>query len=267
MMEENEMQLKIGVMDSGVGGLTVVNELQKIIPDATILYYGDSGNCPYGNRSQKDIIELSKKIIDFLLSQEVDFICIACNTISTVIEKLQKDCPIKLIGIIQPVSNYIATVLNPKEIGLVATVDTVQSQEYSIKIHEKNKHITVIGQGSPTLAALIESGEFTTKKIDAEIQKEMQLILQKNAIYFVILGCTHYPIVEDHFKKLYPKITFINPAHYQALVANKVALDKPIKQNTGTDSSIYTSGDTSIFSSIVEKIGIKTQQPVKKLVL
>lgn len=261
------MVVKIGVMDSGVGGLTVVEKLSCTIPDAQIIYYGDSGNCPYGNRSRTEIIQLAQKVIQFLQEKEVTFICIACNTISTVIKELEKSCSIPLLSIVEPVAHYLATSLKPESIGVIATMDTIQSKVYSQMIHAENSEVHVVGQGSATLADLIERGEFNGDMINHEIEEEMTKLLAQTALKEVVLGCTHYPIVLDHFEKCFPQITFINPAIYQAEAAKRQIhiIDSPKKNQL--KPIIYTSGDVTTFEKIVTKLNISIQDQVKKQVM
>lgn len=254
-------------MDSGVGGLTVVEKLSYAIPDAQIIYYGDSGNCPYGNRSRTEIIQLAQKVIHFLQEKEVAFICIACNTISTVIKELEKSCSIPLLSIVEPVAHYLATSLKPESIGVIATMDTIQSNVYPQMIHAENSEVHVVGQGSATLADLIERGEFNGDMINHEIEEEMTKLLAQIAMKEVVLGCTHYPIVLDHFEQCFPQITFINPAIYQVEAVKRQIhiVDSPKKNQL--KPIIYTSGNVTTFEKIATKLNISIQDQVKKQVL
>ena len=261
------MELKIGVMDSGVGGLTVVEQLQKQIPEATILYYGNSANCPYGNRSKAQIVELAGKVLRILEKQGVSFVCIACNTISTVIDELQQMVTFPLICIIQPVAHYIATELKPSKVGVIATVATIHSGIYQHLIQSQNLAIEVVGQGSPNLANWIEQGMFDAPEIDEEIKKEMQKILSHTGLRTVILGCTHYPIIEDHFQKLYPGVTFINPAYSMVREVIQKYLKDPVNIPTPKEVQLYTSGDPATFEMIADKIGLQTTEKTKQQLL
>lgn len=250
----------IGVMDSGVGGLTVVKELQKLLPNENFVFYGDSANCPYGNREQIVLEGFTKGILNFLKSHQCKIVAIACNTMSALVQQVQDDFDFEIIGIIEPAAVYIAKI-KPRSIGVVATEFTVKTQKYNQLIHAHAPAINVFGQGSKTLAALIENGSFNYTEIDAEIKHTMDALLAKDPnLTSVVLGCTHYPIVLDRFELLYPNIHFINPAQNQA-EAIKEALEKadlinPSKTKGRFD--IFTSGDTKIFELLVKKLDLST---------
>lgn len=259
----------IGVMDSGVGGLTVVKELQKLLPQENIIYYGDTANCPYGNRSQDEIVKFAGGIIDFLQTNHVKLVAIACNTMSTVISQLQNHFEIEIIGIVKPAATYIAK-LKPKKVGVVATVFTVETKEYDHLIDAFEPSISVTGQGSPHLAALIESGEFNYTKIDQEIKTEVDKLLAKSPeTTSIVLGCTHYPIVEDRFQALYPNIKFINPAHEQAIFVKEYLSHHDLLNDSNELStfSIYTSGDPQKYEIIVNKLQLTTPKEIVHKVL
>lgn len=250
----------IGVMDSGVGGLTVVKELQKLLPNENIVFYGDSFNCPYGNREQNVIEGFTKGIVNFLKSKNCKIVAIACNTMSALVEQIKDDFNFEIIGIIEPAACYIAKI-KPHSVGIVATEFTVKTQKYNELIHKYDQTIKVLGKGSPTLAALIENGAFNYTEIDAEITNKMDAILAEDpTLDTVILGCTHYPIVLNRFELLYPHIKFINPAKNQAeAVKASLETDKllNVSEKQGT-FEIYTSGDVKNFEVMIKKIGLFT---------
>lgn len=266
-IEREELSMKIGVMDSGVGGLTVIKELQKMLPNEEFIYYGDSANCPYGNKTKEEVIQLAERIIQFLNSKQVDIICIACNTISTVINELRANRDLPLLSIIYPVARFVALESALTQVGVIATVDTIDSKAYPIEINELNPNIAVFGQGSPRLAALIEQGNFTNEKISIEVKNEVDHLQQQELVQDVILGCTHYPIVENVFHSLYPSLHFINPAYYQALTVQKMALKQKLATAPKQITEFYTSGDTTTFTSILTHLGILTNGHVYQLSL
>lgn len=260
-----ENRKKIGVLDSGVGGLTVLKELEKLMPNEDIVYFGDNKNCPYGNRTADDIVGLTRNIIEFMEKQEVKIIAVACNTISSLIDRYGNDYSFPIFGIIEPASQYVVD-KGIKEIGIAATEFTINSGCYNKYINEKNPDIDVYGQGSRDLAMLVDCGEFDMKAIEKDISFHMKNLLGRCDVKDIILGCTHYPIVQDVFEKYCPGVNFINPAYQQAkkikayLEDNNLINDKPHHSY-----DIYTSGPTETYEKLLKTLDIKTPFNIKTI--
>ena len=195
--------MNIGVIDSGIGGLTVVKELTKL--NVNIIYYGDNLNVPYGNKTEEEIYYLSKKMIDYLINKNVNLIIVACNTISSIINKYFTNYKVPIISIIDPVINYIKT-NNINNTGLLATKFTINSNIYQKMLKEK----LVYSEISPNLATLIDNN-YNDKDIDILIKKHLDNLTKHN-IDYLILGCTHYYLVFDKFLKNNNKLKYINPS-------------------------------------------------------
>lgn len=253
----------IGVMDSGIGGLTVVRELQRILPGEDIIYFGDSANCPYGNKTSEQITQLSKAMLGFLGENGVKVTAIACNTISTLVESLTPHFNYKIIGIVSPAADYIAHA-GIKSVGLIATEFTVSTKNYDKLIHQHDKSIEVVAKGSPLLAALVDRGDFNEQDINAEITTQIDHILARKPVEHVILGCTHYPIVEDNFKHCYPNITFINPALEQAnAVRDYLTAQNALSEKPRGSFTICTSGDPQVYVDVAKRLGLFTPTALK----
>lgn len=261
----NPSRNSIGVLDSGIGGLTVAKELQRLLPNEDIIYFGDSANCPYGNKPVNQITELSKNMLSFLADQNIKVVAIACNTISTLVDCLIACFEFKIVGIISPAADFIAKSKLSK-VGLIATEFTVSTHCYDKLIHAHDPSIEIISKGSPLLAALVDRGDFNQDDINAEITKQINYILAKSEVDTVILGCTHYPIVENNFKNCYPNITFINPAKEQANAVKQYLTDQDLLNNEPNGSfSVYTSGDPAVYINVVKRLGM-TEPTVAKTV-
>ena len=216
----------IGVMDSGIGGLTVVRELQRILPGEDIIYFGDSANCPYGNKSSDRIFELSCNMLRFLGENGAKCTAIACNTISTMVERLRPCFDYKIVGIVECAADYVVREGLDK-VGLIATEFTVASGNYDALIHKGNPDCRVVGKGSPLLAALVDRGDFNRHDINLEITTQVDNILAREKVENLILGCTHYPMLAAAIRKVVgPEVHIVDSAATTAEVVKRRLADK-----------------------------------------
>ena len=244
----------IGILDSGVGGLTVVREVLRLLPGEDIVYYADSANCPYGNKSKAELVSLAGHVMDFLCAHGAKIIAPACNTTSSIIEEFDVEVP--LVGIIEPAARKIAD-MHPAAVGVFATEFTIASGCYPRMIAATAPDINVVCKGSPVLAALIECGAFDYSAIDAEIEKQVSDIVSRAPVHDLVLGCTHYPIVLDRFRHCFPQMHFIDPAHEQALAIQKrLVEDDALSDGESGHLTIYTTGDAEVCRVICEALGI-----------
>lgn len=212
----------IGIFDSGIGGLTVAQALVEKLPNENIIYFGDTAHLPYGDKSIAAIQSYAVKIAHMLLQQECKLILIACNTASAVAVDLVKEyCGIKaeVMDVIDPVIHHLKKSYTKKNIGLIATKATVNSNVYKKKVDALNIGINLKSQATPILASLIEEGFHSKKVIDLVLAEYLS---QKNLhdIEALILACTHYPVVKKNIHAFYEnKIDIIDPSE---IVANAV---------------------------------------------
>ena len=165
---------KIGVFDSGVGGLTVFSEIIKQLPSEDIIYIGDTKRFPFGNKSKESIISISKQIVNYLILQDVKLIVIACGTAtSQALEELRKIYKIPIIGIIEPtIENCIKE--DTKRVGIIATKGTIRSGEWEKQIKQKNNNIETISIETPLLASMAEEGWTQNQVAKAAIKEYMK---------------------------------------------------------------------------------------------
>lgn len=179
--------MRIGVIDSGIGGLTVLKELIKKYPNNQYIYYGDTLNNPYGNKNKYQLFKLSKKMIDYLVSKDVEAIVIACGTLSAnIYHELQGVYKIKLYSIIEPVLKYID--IHQEKIGIIATEMTIKSGLFD-NVNFK--------MACPMFVPLIENRE------DKQLDKYIDKYLKNCHVDTLIMGCTHYPIIESRLNKYF----------------------------------------------------------------
>lgn len=255
----------IGVIDSGVGGLTVAKELRETLPEENIIYFGDNKNVPYGNKSEEEIYTLTKNMIDTLIKKDVKLIAVACNTISTIVEKYFADYSVPIISIITPVVDYVIRD-NIKEVGVLATTFTINSGLYEKLLKEKDKDILVISEGSPKLAATIDCGDYTEAEIQGLVDLHIGGILEKRDLKHIVLGCTHFPIIIDEFKKRNPDINFINPAKEQVAYMDKLMRENKIKgDNEKSSFNVYTTGKRQVYDNMIACLNIKSPDNIVEL--
>lgn len=249
---------KIGIIDSGVGGLTVVQKLRDKYPNEDILYLGDNINVPYGNKSKEELYSLSKSVIDYILENQVKLIGVACNTISAIVEEYFKDYPVPIVSIIDPVSKYVGH-SGIEEVGLLGTVFTINSNTYNNKIGEINKEIRITPEGCPTLAKVIDEDEYSKIEIENIVDMHLENIQMKNKrVKDIILGCTHYPIISEIFKERGSDINFIDPADEQVKYIGKLLGEKDIlnDQTRRGRLDILTTGEVEVYEKITKKLNI-----------
>ncbi len=250
----------IGITDSGVGGLTVAREVQRLLPGEDILYFGDSANCPYGNKTREQLLGFAGKMLSFLAARGIKLDALACNTTSSMIEDLTDCSGVPLLGIIEPAAR-LAAAENLQYVGLISTEFTAASKSYDRMIERFSPNTRVISKGSPSLAALVECGAFDYDAIDAEIRREVSDILSRGPVKDIILACTHYPIVLDRFEACFPDIRFIDPSREQALaVRKKLAAQNLLSGRSHGSLTICTSGEPSVYRTMCTRLGIETKE-------
>jgi len=221
-MELNKALLQknapIGVFDSGVGGLTVVREIMRQIPNEKIIYFGDTARVPYGSKSQETVTRFSEQIVRFLRTFDVKTIVVACNTASAyALDALEKELDIPIIGVVKPGAKTAAEVTKNGKIGVIATEATIGSGMYSQYIQELNRDVTIYGKACPLFVPLVEEGLLQDPVTD-EIARRYLTELIDIDIDTLILGCTHYPLIRSTLGRIMgDKVTLVNPAYETAL--------------------------------------------------
>lgn len=208
----------IGVFDSGVGGLTVVREIMRQLPNEKIVYFGDTARVPYGSKSKNTILKYSRQIIRFLQTKEVKAIVIACNTASAfALDELSAELDVPIIGVIKPGAKTAINNTVTKRIGVIGTEGTIHSRIYTKVILEYDPSAVVISKPCPLFCPLVEEGWLHDTVTDEVARRYLSEFDDKN-IDTLILGCTHYPLLRSTIKKIMGnKVNLINPAYETAL--------------------------------------------------
>lgn len=211
-MKKNLTPGSIGVFDSGYGGLTILSEIQKLLPQYDYIYLGDNSRAPYGTRSFDVVYEFTKQAVSALFNQGCNLVILACNTASAKALRTiqQNDLPHmnpnkRVLGIIRPTAEIIGRISKTRHIGIVGTPGTIQSESYSIEINKLYPDIKVNSHACPMWVPIVENNEFNSPGADYFIQKDLDSILSKDkAIDTLILGCTHYPLLIDKIRQYSP---------------------------------------------------------------
>ena len=249
----------IGVMDAGLGGLGVVKQLQALLPREDIIYYGEGVNQPYGNRSEADILHLTRQILRFLQSQGVKAVAVACNTISTLIDRYAPDFDFMIFSIVQAGAGDVVS-LGLSEVGVLSTVFTAQTGAYARLIRAAAPGTEVWAQGCPWLARIIEDGELSGPRLEAELHATLgKLAAAHPQLDSLVLGCTHYPLIAPVIRRMYPQFErLIDPAASQArMVAEYLRGENALNAaGTGRLRVCATSG-VDVYRRMAGLIGLK----------
>ncbi len=185
----------IGVIDSGVGGLTVAREIIRQLPKEKIIYLGDTARCPYGPRPREEVRRFTWEITNYLLAHDIKLLVIACNTAtSVVLEEMQAELGIPVVGVIHPGARTALKVTKNHQVGVIGTIGTIESKAYEHALKSINNRVKVKGLACPPFVPLVENGEHEGEKA-YEIVADTLAPLKNTSIDTLILGCTHYPIL------------------------------------------------------------------------
>ena len=224
----------IGVFDSGIGGMTVVRALTHYLPHENIIYFGDTARVPYGPKSPQVVREYALQDTDVLLQHDVKLIVIACNTVSAVaLDVVQKRAKVPVVGVILPGAEAAARATKNKRVGVIGTVGTIFSNAYTNAIRQIDSDIKVFGQPCPLFVPLAEEGWIDHKATEL-IAKEYLFPLTLEKIDTLVLGCTHYPILQNVIGKvLHQSVTLIDSGEATAFVVKNMLIDLKLN-NTST---------------------------------
>jgi len=234
----------VGFLDSGLGGLSVVKEVKKLLPRENIEYFADNQRQPYGEKNQSELIKFTFQIISFLLKKKIKICVIACNTATAAsLKKAREYFSIPIIGVIQPaVQDAIKKTLN-KKIGIIATEFTTKNEAYPKEIKKVAPEIKVFSNFCPKFVSIVEAGKFTAPET-YEIAREYLKPLKEAQIDTLILGCTHYSFLKKVISEIMgSEIILIDPAVSTSLILKKILSQKGISgEEEKGEENYYTTG-------------------------
>jgi glutamate racemase len=192
----------IGIFDSGVGGLTVVSQIKKILPREDIVYFGDTARVPYGTKSKETITRFSVENVEFLMTHNVKLIVVACNTASSLsLDFLKKCFKVPIIGVIEPGAKFAGFSTRSRRIGVIGTQATISSGAYEKAIRRAHRSAKVFTESCPLFVPIVEEG-WVDQKVARDIADIYLAPLKKAGIDTLIMGCTHYPMLKSVIKKV-----------------------------------------------------------------
>ncbi|WP_050615978.1 glutamate racemase [Bacillus testis] len=247
------MKQPIGIIDSGVGGLTVAKEIIRQLPNEQIIYLGDNARCPYGPRTKEEVRAFTWQLTEFLLAKKIKMLIIACNTATAAaLEDIKKNVPIPVLGVIQPGARAAIKNSSNLNIGVIGTVGTVKSGAYPDALKSINDQVSVKSIACPKFVPIVESGEYSgalVKKVVAESLAPFK----GSGIDTLILGCTHYPLLGPLISSTMGKgVKVISSGDETARETSAILEYKGLlnDQNEKPEHYFYTTGSRDMFHRI-----------------
>lgn len=239
----------IGVFDSGVGGLTVVRQILKILPGEKIIYIGDTARVPWGTRGEELIKKFSHQLANFLTRKKVKLIIVACHTASSIaFSFLKRKVELPLLGVVEPAVQKAIEVTRNGKIGVIGTPVTIKSGIWPRKIKQKGSHLSIFTLACPLLVPVVEAG-FSGHRVAGILVQEYLAPLKKKRLDTLVLACTHYPLLKKTIKKVIgSRVALVDPGKETALFLREhltkknafSSFKKPVHEFYFTDPSFET---------------------------
>ncbi len=243
----------IGVFDSGIGGISIWNEIHELLPGENSIYLADSANAPYGQKSKKDIINLCFKNTDLLMKKKCKLIVVACNTATTnAIKELRENYEVPFVGI-EPAIKPALLKSKTKVIGVLATKGTLSSQLFHNTTGLYANNIKIIEQVGEGLVELIETGKIESNEMNDLLESYLEPMIKEN-IDHLVLGCSHYPFLIPIIKRIIPKsITIIDSGKAAAKQVKNILESNNLRNlNISSNNIFITNGNKDVISDILK---------------
>ena len=247
----------IGVFDSGVGGLTILTALQRTLPQEDFIYIGDTAHCPYGTRSEAEVIDLSLRACRFLIQRDVKLIVVACNTASqSALNILRATYSVPFVGVV-PAVKPAARITRSGRIGVIATNQAARAAYLQQLIDHFAEGIEVEAVGSPEMVTLAEQGEFDGPHVEEVVKRTLQPMLDKG-VDVIVLGCTHFPALRPTIERLAGKrVQVIDSGAAIARRTYSILESEDLlhpDSPTGGNLEVWCSGEPEAFSKVASKL-------------
>ena len=236
----------IGVFDSGLGGLTAVSSLWRILPEEDLIYFGDTARVPYGGRSPETILKYARQDVRFLRSFDLKAILIACGTVTTTsLTTLQAENDLPMVGVVEPTCQRAVLVTKNKRVGMIATAASVRSGAYEATLRRLDPEITVICRACPLLVPLVENGRYQPGDAVIEtVAREYLEPLRQEGLDVLILGCTHYPLLTDIIREIMgPEVSLVNAGAESVHTLRDALARRQLLAPEGTGQALLCTSD------------------------
>lgn len=249
----------IGVFDSGVGGLTVLAELRRRLPDEATLYLGDNARTPYGPRPADEVRRFTLEAVDWLTAQDVKLLVLACNTATArALEAVRDRVDVPVVGVVRPGAVAVTAATRSQRVGVIATAGTVESGAYPAAILEADPRVRVIQQACPELVPMVEAGIVEGRRAESVLRAYLDPMLEAEpAIDTLLLGCTHYPLLRPSIQRIVgERVAVVDSAFTTALAVEDLLDALGIRAPGGADAGhrVVTTGDIGAFVAVAERV-------------
>jgi glutamate racemase len=230
----------IGVFDSGIGGLTVLKELAEALPAEDFIYLGDTARLPYGTKSAEVIVRYSRENTEFLLAKGIKLLVVACNTASAVaLHEIARDTIVPVTGVIEPGARAAAAASRSGKIGVIGTEATIASGAYTRALQQLRPGVEIYTRACPLLVPLVEEG-WTDNTIAEQTVAYYLESLKTSGIDTLLLGCTHYPLLRELFRRvLGPGVRIVDSARATAMVVSERLGELRLRRPRGMGSQSF----------------------------
>jgi len=249
----------IGVFDSGVGGLTVLSELRRRLPDEPTLYLGDNGRAPYGPRPADEVRRFTLEATDWLLAQDVKLIVLACNTATArALPDVRAKSTVPVLGVIRPGAVAVAAATRSRHVGVIATAGTVESGAYPAAIVEADPSTHVAQLACPELVPMVEAGILEGRRAESVLRAYLEPLLAGDPeIDTLLLGCTHYPLLRHSIEAIVGSGVAVVDSAFTTALAVEDLLDALVARNPAGAAAAHrvaTTGNLDSFVTVAERV-------------
>ncbi|MDQ0351187.1 glutamate racemase [Alkalibacillus filiformis] len=265
------MERPIGVIDSGIGGLTVLYELKRQLPKEEFVYLGDTLRCPYGSKKADEVRQYTWEIVEYLLTFDIKLLVVACNTATAIVlEELKQYLSIPVVGVIEPGARAAIKSTETEHVGIIGTENTISSQAYEYALKQINPNIQTVGVACPRFVPLIESGRISGPEAKQVVHESLVNIKNDSSIDALILGCTHYPIIQPVIEDVLGKRVTVLSSALETGAEVSASLTFYNMHTTKdefplSDPLILTTGSLSVLQRLKDEIFHFTNSQVKQV--
>lgn len=259
------------MIDSGVGGLTVVQELMRQLPNENLIYLGDTLRCPYGPRSASEVKRFTWEMVNFLLTKNIKMIVVACNTATAfTLSSLKENLNIPVIGVIQPGARAAIKSTKTEKIAVIGTEGTIRSYAYPRALNRIKSELEITSLACPTFVPMVERGVLSGEEAFQTVEQQLSPLTVNRSIDTLILGCTHYPLIETVIQDVVGENVKIISSSEETARETSTILDVHqllYKEKRKAKHQFFTTGDLNVFKYIANTIFNQTVPNLKSVTI